>query len=716
MIPPPPPPSPLQSAASYRRRSSSSRMEEEEDDTTTLEPTVTSPNRSSTTTTSSSNDLLVLLANVATDNHGGCVTPELITEEPADDASNHHSMESEPQQRRRRHVIWDTPADENKMEEEDKVAIDEDEDSFRDLSFWGTTRKQPEEEQLLLYGGLTNLGNTCYMASALQMLFASDRFMEDVSQTSPSNRQSSPLRNEFFNVYRRLLASETVSPHDLKRILDDHTPLFHGYYQQDAHEFLTTFLDLLDEDFKSNNDKNNDCHHYSHQSSSSCIIPMRMEDETKTSTQSPQQHPHSSYESATKKPRTEEDVMDNTMEKLTLSSPPSTTTSTFSPLRVKSYSQLNAIEIDRLVHGDQESEQHHHHHTKDDALIWNDVSMVTIPPSCCKLYGGRMHMAEVEPWTATAYESSSPSSSYALQSMIDPMSNNLDNHPSSLPNSSSSSTSRMETVCSVASASSTVSSPVITTQNTLPMDREMSSSTNPSPIQYCFETTCRVRLTCDSCKFSRTRKETYLHFSLEIPEGSCCSVEEGLRRFFAPEKRELKCEKCFGESATQTMEITQLPSSLLFHLKRFIVEPSSDYSSISYRKNPSAVHFDPEMTLDEMGILSEFLAPDYALPEDDSLLSDCQPKYVLRSIVHHRGSSAQRGHYTADASRPRRLLDEGQQDAISSTNRAWMRFNDDHVTLISASEAILDEHSRETAYMILYEIEPSAPETGHSKI
>merc|ERR1719310_2411743 len=79
---------------------------------------------------------------------------------------------------------------------------------------------------------------------------------------------------------------------------------------------------------------------------------------------------------------------------------------------------------------------------------------------------------------------------------------------------------------------------------------------------------------------------------------SSSSIEEGLRKFFAPEKRDVKCEKCFHTSALQTSEITQLPKNMLFHLKRFIVDVSPDYSSISYRKDQSPVIFGERMELD----------------------------------------------------------------------------------------------------------------------
>ena len=217
----------------------------------------------------------------------------------------------------------------------------------------------------------------------------------------------------------------------------------------------------------------------------------------------------------------------------------------------------------------------------------------------------------------------------------------------------------------------------------------------PSPVDTYFKLSARVRLTCDSCKYSRTHTESFLHLSLEIGPGCCPSVDDGLRRFFSPETREIKCEKCFSESATQTMEITELPKALVLHFKRFIVEVSSDYSSVSYRKNQSVVSFDPEMSLEAGAgtFLTEFLAHDCEPPA-----STRKPlSYRLRSVVNHMGASASCGHYTADACRE---YDDGNDDERGE--RRWTRFNDSFVTAISASDAI--GSSQRTAYLALYEL------------
>lgn len=263
-----------------------------------------------------------------------------------------------------------------------------------------------------------------------------------------------------------------------------------------------------------------------------------------------------------------------------------------------------------------------------------------------------------------------------------------------------------------------------------------------SPVDYNFTTKVRVCLTCESCKFRRSHMETYLHLSLDISSESngdddigCpspSSIEDGLRKFFAPEKREIKCEKCFHTSALQTSEITQLPKNLLFHLKRFIVDISPDYSSISYRKDQSSVSFDERMEIeasvdenerhadDEEGGLRKFLAMDCSYAGGAA--------YEIRSVVNHIGSSASCGHYTADAKRLKKQVtltptddasnvedgetsntytiredrDDGDTDDDDGEDRQWTRFNDCYVTRISSKEAV--NNSSKTAYMIMYEL------------
>ena len=91
-----------------------------------------------------------------------------------------------------------------------------------------------------------------------------------------------------------------------------------------------------------------------------------------------------------------------------------------------------------------------------------------------------------------------------------------------------------------------------------------SSPTPLLPTDDFFRLRVRVCLSCDSCGYSRSKEEMYRHLSVDVGEegaggGAGWTVERSLERFFAPERREVKCEKCeAGETATQRLEIISL--------------------------------------------------------------------------------------------------------------------------------------------------------------
>jgi len=461
------------------------------------------------------------------------------------------------------------------------------------------------------FGGLSNLGNACYMAAALQMLASLDSFVTSVRDEDLPEDKDQKLRSAFLDLMQRLNNGETVHPHEFKAVIDERSPLFVGYRQQDSHEFITNLLDFLDEDYT-----------------------VKKENEAYSATADDEANNESdqmdvSLSSRKKVKTNDESVTDDGDEMATSDDSEVPHSPLTSP---SSFSQLDMNDIDHLLHGSSRYRK-------------VAVSSPVATPPRYKLVGGRMNTTGV---ALTSYETAKV--------------NVQDETAVAMPLENSKSPSNAPCV--------------------------EAETQRKTPIDSYFTTTCRVRLTCDSCKFTRCHKETFLHLSLEIAP-DCGSVEDGLRRFFAPEKRELKCEKCFAESATQTMEITELPKALLLHFKRFIVDISPDYSAVSYRKNQSIVAFDDQLEIqeDSGGILTEFLAHDCLPPK----CSSPSPSYALRSIVNHIGSSASCGHYTADANR-----------RYSSGVRHWTRFNDSYVSTISQFEAI--DTSQRTAYMVLYEL------------
>jgi ubiquitin C-terminal hydrolase len=542
------------------------------------------------------------------------------------------------------------------------------------------------------YGGLYNLGNTCYMASAIQMLASLDGFGRDLSsRVPPSTTEASNaaesnvvdsdeqvadmeteakattplLRDALLDVLDKLSRGETVRPDDFKRCIDERTGLFLGYRQQDSHEFLTTLLDLIDEEYKAKKEEEEKKEDVMESSLSS----NEEEEETQEAEEQGDQNEvndevdmnDDSLEpiagesilsmtddedrSTLKRPRVEEAPAEEVYKGDTAETNEGEITSTAEDddvvhvQRSSSFINLNYDDIEKLLYG---------------ASCENDDKVVSSKPHenkgeepKCKLVGGRMNTSQAE---LTRYD-----------------------------------------------RSQNVNTEVVTTSNQDAAKLETAEETiedsteAKSPVDSNFTTEVRVSLTCESCKYRRSHTETYFHLSLEIGSTCCSNVDDCVRKFFAPEKREIKCEKCFHNSAIQTTEITKLPKALLFHLKRFIVDVSPDYTSISYRKDLSSVAFEERIPLesDGNGLFEEFLAPGVSLPKDSY--------YAIRSVVNHIGSSASCGHYTADAKRPY----EGEMG--EDVTREWTRFNDSYVSKVSAEEAVAN--SSHTAYMIMYELE-----------
>jgi len=458
--------------------------------------------------------------------------------------------------------------------------------------------QQDASSDINQYGGLSNLGNTCYLNSALQMLASLDSFVKAIREKKPQADESK-LRSLLLDVLQRINRGETVRPSDFKQELDIRSPLFCGFHQEDSHEFLTTILDLLDEDYKKKE------------------VKMEVDDEQDSSSQaSLNKLPRAQHENAQQPDQAPDSPLKKQKVEVEVDDLPSIPAS-------GSFIDLQFADIENLLHGTT---------TNSDGSIAPSQESNERPGPKCKLVGGRMDTAGI------------PLSRYEDHSLA--------NEPAN----------------------------AIKAMNDENDESDQTEKRNP--IEDTLTTEVRVSLTCESCKYCRSHTETYFHLSLEIGP-HCCSVEEGLRKFFAPERRELKCEKCFFETAMQTTEITRLPTAILLHLKRFIVDVSPDYTSVSYRKNQSAVSFYSKLEFENDGVLHEFLAPDAALPQGDF--------YGIRSVVNHIGSSASCGHYTADANR------------CKGEKREWMRFNDSFVSRVTEQNAVQD--SCQTAYMIIYEVE-----------
>jgi ubiquitin C-terminal hydrolase len=96
--------------------------------------------------------------------------------------------------------------------------------------------------------GFNNMGNTCYLNAGLQMIIQNIELCKLVLKYS----QQSPILNKISSIISEYYSgqSNSITPNEIKKIVEEKQNIFNGHGQQDSTEFVICLLNIIDDEIK----------------------------------------------------------------------------------------------------------------------------------------------------------------------------------------------------------------------------------------------------------------------------------------------------------------------------------------------------------------------------------------------------------------------------------------------------------------------------------
>ncbi|CAF3345049.1 unnamed protein product [Rotaria sp. Silwood1] len=128
-------------------------------------------------------------------------------------------------------------------------------DSSSQITFKSNRSKNKHEKLSTKPGlcGLINIGNTCFMNSAIQCLSNIPQLTEWAKKQQLSNHEAT-VTQAYTSLIKSIWSGENASftPYDIKNRVSQHAPIFSDYAQKDSHEFMNSLLNALHSEFIEN--------------------------------------------------------------------------------------------------------------------------------------------------------------------------------------------------------------------------------------------------------------------------------------------------------------------------------------------------------------------------------------------------------------------------------------------------------------------------------